>query len=369
MRRFWRDWLSKNEEFSPWVGLSFGALYLLAVSAVGGTALYMQRAELTRQHLSDMRPWTAVLARQIGPAQDSVSEKVKSELRRAARESGVRFCALVRSGKFVAHSDASLSGHAAPKVAWRDADTDAIRSGVDPDQSGVNVLATPLNAIPTPGPTLELWVGLEPLPYVWKHSDMFVWSGYVLLAVLGLYLLVYRLFRRAVQPLEVIRRRLTRSSQPIGERLLALRLNDSFDDISRSWNELIEFVGQMQEQLRKSRLATDVTAAMDGFRSDRLTRILMQIPFGVIVVDADGAISFANRVMTAKRSKVKTRKPCSMTSCKQRCWRPRRLRAEPCSRAAGWITPSSDLTAPSRCASGLRRPTSDRPRIFSSFRM
>src|SRR5690606_11231670 len=34
---------------------------------------------------------------------------------------------------------------------------------------------------------------------------------------------------------------------------------------------------------------------MDGYRSERLTRILMQIPFGVLVVDSEGLISFANR--------------------------------------------------------------------------
>src|SRR5215831_16590981 len=105
MRRSWREWLGNSEEFSPWVGLSFGGLYLVAVAAVGGTALYLQRAELTRQHLTDMQRFVTQLERQIGPAHEPVTEKDGSELRRAAREEGVRFCALVRSGKFVAHSE------------------------------------------------------------------------------------------------------------------------------------------------------------------------------------------------------------------------------------------------------------------------
>jgi signal transduction histidine kinase len=41
---------------------------------------------------------------------------------------------------------------------------------------------------------------------------------------------------------------------------------------------------------------------MDGFRSDRLTRILMQIPFGVLVVGEDGRIAFANRAATGMLS-------------------------------------------------------------------
>jgi two-component system phosphate regulon sensor histidine kinase PhoR len=54
-------------------------------------------------------------------------------------------------------------------------------------------------------------------------------------------------------------------------------------------------VVEMQEQLRRTRLNTDMTAAMDAFRSERLTNILMQLPFGVLVVDAEGTVSFANR--------------------------------------------------------------------------
>jgi len=51
----------------------------------------------------------------------------------------------------------------------------------------------------------------------------------------------------------------------------------------------------MQEQLRRTELATDVTKAMDGYRSEQLSDLLMQIPFGVLLVGEDGTISFANR--------------------------------------------------------------------------
>lgn len=296
MRLPWMGSLKKKEELSPLVGLSFAALYLLAVAGVGGSALYLQRTELWRQHVADMQRWTGGIVRDIGSVREELPDRVRAELRKGARQEGVEFCALVRGGKFIAHSDPTLVGHAAPSVKWDGAANNESGARVGTTQTTVasSVLTQPLNTSSAANAT-DLWVGLSPLPQVWQQSSIIVWSGYVVLAVLGLYLLVYRLFRKAIQPLEVIRRRLTGSTEPIGERILALRLNDSFDQVSRSWNELIEFVGTMQEQLRRSRLSTDVTAAMDGFRSDRLTRILMQIPFGVIVVDGEGKISFANR--------------------------------------------------------------------------
>jgi signal transduction histidine kinase len=51
----------------------------------------------------------------------------------------------------------------------------------------------------------------------------------------------------------------------------------------------------VQDQLRQRKLLTDVTSAMDGYRSERLTGILMEIPFGILVVDGEENISFANR--------------------------------------------------------------------------
>jgi PAS domain S-box-containing protein len=294
MRSLWRHWKQRSgEEISPVVGLTFGALYLVAVGAVGLSAVYVQRAELNRQHVKDMQTWALWVAQTISRADSTNPEHITREIRRAAREESVRYCALVSAdGRFVAHSDPTRVGSPSETYVWQEG-AGVVSVGTHPDRD-VTVLRCPIPQA-AGRPATMLWIGLSPIRYSLTQSDLLFWTGYVLLAVLGLYLLAYRLLRRAVQPLAVIRRRLVGSDAPIAERLVALRLNDSFDEISTSWNRLIEFVAEMQEQLRRSHLATDVTAAMDGYRSERLTRILMQIPFGILVIDSEGKVSFGNR--------------------------------------------------------------------------
>jgi len=299
MRALWRRWLQRNgEEISPWVGLSFGALYLGAVAAVGIAAFQVQQSALTEERLRSARAGARWLSRYLAQADADDAGTVGHTVRSAARDAGTTFCAIVSpDGVITAHSDPTMIGRRAEKIRWLDPEELDVRAGVSPDRPDETILAARMVSVsPSGKATLQqLRIGLAARHVPWGQSKLLFWSGYVLLAVLGLYLLAYRLLRRAVQPLAVIRRRLIGYGEPTAEGLLALRLNDSFDQISTSWNRLIDFVSEMQDQLRRSRLVTDVGGAMDGYRSERLTEILMQIPFGVLVVDANRTISFANR--------------------------------------------------------------------------
>ncbi len=299
MRSRWHRWIAKHgEEISPWVGLSFGALYLAAVAAVGIAALHVQRSALVNQRVGSAKQETHWLARYLAQIRDEEPQAASREIRRAVRDESITFCAIVSAqGTITAHSDTTLVGQHAENVIWLDSDPVDVRVGTDPNRRDETILAARIISSGKAS-TDELRVGLAPVRIPWGQSDLLFWSGYVLLAVLGLYLLAYRLLRRAVQPLAVIRRKLIGCSEPTAEGLVALRLNDSFDQMSASWNRLIEFVSEMQEQLRRSKLTTYVSGAMDGYRSERLTDILMQIPFGVLVIDADKTISFANRAAT-----------------------------------------------------------------------
>ena len=278
------------------MGLSFGALYLAAVAAVGIAAFHVQRSELTSQRVDSAKQSVRWLSRYLAQVCDEEPEAAGREVRHAAHDKDVTFCAVVSAdGTIVAHSDPTRIGQRAEALAGLDSDPVDVRIGTCPHRPGETILVTRIISPSGKATTDQLRLGLAHRQVSWAQSKLFFWSSYVLLAVLGLYLLAYRLLRRAVQPLAVIRHRLIGCTEPTVERLIALRLNDSFDQISTSWNRLIEFVSQTQEQLRRSKLATDVSGAMDGYRSEQLTDILMQIPFGVLVVDVDETISFANR--------------------------------------------------------------------------
>ncbi len=282
-----------GEEISPWVGLSFAGLYLAGVAAVGAAALHVQSQELAGQRLEDAKRWSYWFSRYLAGVGEENRDAVEHAVRQAARDGDFTYLAVVSpDGTFAVHSDPGQVGRTAPPFAAAGDEMEAVRVATE---GGETILASRILSASGGVTNDELRVGLAPIGFSWKHSDLLFWMGYVLLAVMGLYLLAYRLFRRTIKPLAVIRRQLLGCQEPVAERLLALRLNDSFDQISTSWNRLIEFVAGMQEQLQHTRLHSDVSSAMDSYRSERLTGILMQIPFGVLVVGVDGTISFANR--------------------------------------------------------------------------
>jgi len=302
MRSLWGRITGRGTEgISPWVGLTLAALYLVAVVGVGLAALHFQRAELTDQRLADAKRWSHWFTRYLAHLQSTAPEALARELRQAAHEPGVSFCEVVSpTGVVVAHSDPNRVGKPATTVINTDSEAgmERVKVGTLADRPELTVLtgrlASPIGKVSDH----DVRVGLTLAQTPWTQSGFVIWAAYVLLAVLGLYLLLYRLLQRSLQPLAVIRDRLTGCQQPIPERLLALRVNDSYDQISSSWNHLIEFIGEMQEQLRRTELTTDVTAAMDGYRSERLSNLLMQIPFGVLLMTEDGTITFANRSAT-----------------------------------------------------------------------
>ena len=278
------------------MGLSFGALYLAAVVGVGLAGVHFQHTAIEKQYLTDAKQWTYWLSRHLGNVQADGNDAVLRELRQASHEPGITYGAIVSpTGTIIAHSDASKIGQTAVQLVETDTESTRVRvAHVAGNRDQKNLIA---RIIPPQNGTVthELRIGISKIQFAWTQSDIVFWAGYVLLAVLGLYLLFYRLLRRSVQPLAVIRNRLIGCSGPVPERLVALRLNDSYDQISTSWNQLIEFVSEMQEQLQRSELITDVTSAMDGYRSERLSDLLMQIPFGVLLIDTKETISFANR--------------------------------------------------------------------------
>ena len=297
MRFIWQRLFPKgSEEVSPWVGLSIGALFLVAVAGVGTAALHCQYKSLTRQSTEHAKTLTRWLARDLTHIQAAGQTNLEYELRQAAREPGVSFLAIIGPDNLItAHSHSTQIGQQAPEIVVAEADNAPIQLGKLADDPSQCVLIASIASSSGTATRSRLIVGLSPTEYAWSQSDILLWSGYVLLAVMGLFLIAYRLLRRSFQPLVVIRNRLLTYNEPVEKSLAALRLNDSFDQLSEAWNHLIEFVDELQEELRQARLTSDVTPALDGYRAERLTELLMQIPFGVVVADEHHKISFANR--------------------------------------------------------------------------
>jgi hypothetical protein len=80
MGPIWRRWPFKNsEEVSPWVGLSLGALYLVAVLATGRPALYCRNAAEPASELAAATQWTDWLGRHVTSLRKESPEALAAE--------------------------------------------------------------------------------------------------------------------------------------------------------------------------------------------------------------------------------------------------------------------------------------------------
>ncbi len=286
---------TRKEVLTPWVGLLLAALYVGAVLGVAAFSLHLSTAEHERLHLRNGVSWTRWLSLQLSHADAHDGSVLEAELRRLSAAPGIAYSALVDpEGHLVAKSDPTLASITPPPQGWTPTEDPDVEMAAATDEAGVRMLRTFITLGDASGKKYEVRVGLAP-EFFRTSPAMAAWMSVVVLVVLSLYLLIHRFIRRSLRPLAAIRNRLLEAERPIEDRLEALRLNGSFDQISSSWNHLIGFVGEMQEELRKANLNTNMSAAIDGYRSERLTDILMHIPFGVLVIDPDRTISFANR--------------------------------------------------------------------------
>jgi two-component system phosphate regulon sensor histidine kinase PhoR len=99
---------------------------------------------------------------------------------------------------------------------------------------------------------------------------------------------------RSLRPMSAIRQRLLSTADSAGKRLALLRVNDSLDEAAAAWNRLIEFAQEMQQEVEASRLKTAVASTLDTYRSERLASVLRQMPYGVLVLEEGGQVTFAN---------------------------------------------------------------------------
>ncbi len=319
--RSWDPWRARQEGIPSWVGLSLTALYLGLVLSLGAASLWAYRSDAQVAERTHLKRWTACLGRCVELASAGRSyDTVAAELRRASREPGIQRCEIVDGqGRVLASSETRRTGQSAPAAVAgaikriantepiADADPIAVENGDAPGSFCIVRLqrtrAAPATAGEPAGGRPEADVHgaallvVQPVPPAAEWTALRWWSatGYIVLAGLGVFWMLYRMAQRALRPMAAIRQRLLVSDGHIEEQLSLLRVNDSMDEAAGAWNRLIEFVNEMHEQLKTMQLRTAVDSTLTAYRSERLAAVLRQMPHGVLVIESSGQISFANR--------------------------------------------------------------------------
>ncbi len=114
-------------------------------------------------------------------------------------------------------------------------------------------------------------------------------TGITLLVFVAL----YRRLRRHLRPIVAIERNLHNCASGVEQELLTLTLSDSLGGVAQGWNRLIE---QMTDLKRRLGEAQGVSQAdvMVRFEGAIFRRVVDRLPVGVVCVDSQQLISYAN---------------------------------------------------------------------------
>lgn len=221
-------------------------------------------------------------------------------VRRIRRDNQLNSAAITSpTGKYVAHTNASMLGLPATKQAGEEmrwGEVEATRY-VTSEQRTFVEYRTPLmigeEAIG------QLWIAL-PAPDYWTTAlDA---AEKAPLAVLGPLLLVGAgafFLRRLSLPVAGIHRQLTTFSQQPATAPLAGEKLPPNAAVNIGWNRLIEQLQQSQQQGSQQSVTERVSAAIQNRKQQESLHILQQIADGLAVTDSEGRITFANRAVAA----------------------------------------------------------------------
>ena len=118
-------------------------------------------------------------------------------------------------------------------------------------------------------------------------------TGGMLAVALLAYLGIYRLIRRHMQPISAIHAGLESYAEGIEDQLQTLHLSDAFGQVARGWNQLIEEIVHLKQQLA-SVGATNDNDPLTRFETRMLRDALERLPLGVVRFGPDERIHYAN---------------------------------------------------------------------------
>ncbi len=105
----------------------------------------------------------------------------------------------------------------------------------------------------------------------------------------------YRL-RQKQESLDKIQRNLNRLAAGVEEDLEQLQLEDRFGQLAHGWNQLVEEIGDIRSQLEDRQLQNNAQETVERYQMQWVMELLGQMPFGLVTVNEDWAITYANAV-------------------------------------------------------------------------
>ncbi|RME41208.1 MAG: PAS domain S-box protein [Planctomycetota bacterium] len=116
----------------------------------------------------------------------------------------------------------------------------------------------------------------------------------IVLVVLGALFVVYRALREHMHGVSRVAERLRLRSALAAEQLNVLRIEDARDAVAKAWNDLIDLVESLHQDVQRREADAELAQILKNARAGALGEALNAVPDGIVYVEESGELAYAN---------------------------------------------------------------------------
>jgi signal transduction histidine kinase len=297
------------EEVPRWFGLSVVLIYLVGLGAVARYGIGANRNEARTHYQQQTQAMVKLVGDRLeetlrlGLSDEAAVRRMRHVLRDLAMAVPGLRAAVVADGTVVASTQPSEEGTprgdrisgsvdrftvAVVSVAGSTAETATLRmqyplSGMlSSDGEGATGQASFLDVVVPAERRLESSLA--------RHAGTLS----VVFVVLGSLFVVYRCLREQLRGARQIASRLAENRDCVAERLEVMSIPDARDAATAGWNELIELTRRLIQSADRNEATAELSEALERTSAGTVARALNAVPDGVVLLNEDGRIGFAN---------------------------------------------------------------------------
>jgi len=316
LKRFWQA-----EEVPRWFGISVVVIYLGGLAGVAQIGISYASQDRGRVYRQSGEHAHNLLAERLGTVDSTDTATLQRILRKfAASWPVLALRVLDGERQIVASIDASEIGSRSPVPeagSLNPRRLEVIDLAKSEYATPARVLRAPIPIARAAGFSLPLREGIAqakacdsggPLYLeavttsdIPGHSNPAEHAGTltVILCGCGALFVVYRRLRRQMRSVARIAHQLEAHGNRIREELSALRVADSAGALARQWNQLIDTVETLQDEVRRTKATGELSQVLAVASGGALAEALNTVQNGIIHIDEAGQVEYANA--TARR--------------------------------------------------------------------